>query len=250
MIFITGASSGIGTACAERFAAEKRNLILCARRIDRLDALASNLTKRFGVEIHTIQLDVCQKNQVFNMAHRHRALLERVDVLINNAGLALGLEPLQNGNPDQWDQMIDTNVKGLLYVTRAISPLLIAKGHGHIVNIGSVAGHWVYPNGNVYVATKHAVRALNEAMRLDFHGTGVRVTTVDPGMVETEFSQVRLGDVQAAKRVYEGMTPLSGADIADAVYYACSRPAHINIQEMVIFPTDQASVGMVKRTVK
>lgn len=248
MIFITGASSGIGAACAESFASEGKDLILGARRLDRLQTLAAELKAKYKINVHCIQLDVTNKSQVFGAIEKHRSLFEAVELVINNAGLALGLGPIQDGNTDDWDTMIDTNIKGLLYVTRAIAPLMIAKAKGHVVNIGSVAGHWVYPNGNVYVATKHAVRALNEAMRLDFHGTGVRVTTIDPGMVETEFSVVRLGNEAAAKKVYQGMTPLSAADIADAVHYAFSRPPHVNIQELVLFPTDQASVGLVKRT--
>lgn len=246
MIFITGASSGIGEACARRFAAEGHDIFLAARRLERLDALAGELRKKHRIKASTMALDVTDRMALASLLKREPALA-KTEVLLNNAGLAKGMEPLQSSDPQHWDTMIDTNLKGLLYVTRALLPPMIERGRGHVINLGSVAGRWVYPKGAVYCATKFAVRALTEGLRLDVHGTGVRVTSVDPGMVETEFSEVRLGDKRAAKAVYHGMTPLSPADVADAVYWAASRPAHVNIQEIVLFPTEQSAVGLVKR---
>jgi NADP-dependent 3-hydroxy acid dehydrogenase YdfG len=193
-------------------------------------------------------LDVRDKVAIDELFRNHREELSQVDVLINSAGLAFGREPIQEGNPEEWDVVIDTNVKGLLYVTRAFLPQMIAKGGGHIVNMGSAAGHWAYPSGNIYSATKFAVRALTESLRMDLNGTGIRVSEVSPGMVETEFSDVRFkGDQQKAKSVYAGMTPLTATDVAETILWCVQRPAHVNIQEVVIFPTDQASVGLVKR---
>jgi NADP-dependent 3-hydroxy acid dehydrogenase YdfG len=247
MILITGASSGIGEAVARRFAQAGRALLLVARREARLRALAEELRARPGVEVVTAAVDVSDRQAVEGFAVRHAAELARVEVLVNNAGLARGIEPIQSGDPAGWDEMIDTNVKGLLYVTRAVLPALIARGRGHVVNLGSVAGSWSYPKGNVYSATKFAVRGLTESLRLDLHGSGVRVTEIAPGMVETEFSEVRLGDAARAKAVYAGMTPLTADDVADAVQWAVERPARVNIQAIVIYPTDQASTTLVHR---
>ncbi len=246
-VFITGASSGIGEACARGFAAKGWNLVLAARRVDRLDKLAQSISKKHGVKIKVMNLDVTQRTMLSTLAREEADLFSQVEVLVNNAGMAKGLSTLQDGDPQDWDMMIDTNIKGLLYVTRALMPHIIKK-QGHIVNIGSVAGRWAYAKGGVYCATKAAVRMLTEALRMDLHGTGVRVTTVDPGMVETEFSEVRLGDKAAAHQVYQGMQPLTAADIADAVLWAVSRPGRVNIQEIVLYPTDQASPTLVKRS--
>lgn len=249
-VFISGASSGIGEACARVLAKTYSELVLVARRKDRLDQLAAQLKKQ-RVKVHTFALDVRDRNGVEFFIKENKLLFKEVEVLINNAGLAKGLSQIQNGDVDEWEIMIDTNVKGLLYVTRGLLPGMIQKsasgGNCHIVNIGSVAGHWVYPNGNVYCATKHAVRALSEGMRQDVHGTGIRVTEIAPGMVETEFSMVRLGDKKKAQSVYMGMKPLSADDIAETIQWCLSRPRHVNIQEVVVFPTDQSSVTLVNR---
>ena len=247
MILITGASSGIGEACARVFAEQHRSLILVARRRERLESLTQDLSKKHGVEVVALELDVSDRAAVESFSNRHSDLLDRVEILVNNAGLAQGMDFLQDAQLDDWDQMIDTNLKGLLYVTHALLPRMKARGRGHVVNLGSVAGHSVYPKGGVYCATKHAVRALTEALRLDLNGSGLRVTEISPGMVETEFSQVRLGDAQKAKAVYAGMTPLTARDIAESIAWCVNRPSHVNIQELVIYPTDQASPTLVSR---
>jgi 3-hydroxy acid dehydrogenase/malonic semialdehyde reductase len=247
-VFITGASSGIGEACARAFAAAGRDLVLAARREEKLTALAHELTSKHRIQVDTFKLDVRSKKAVKELVEGNARIFGGVSVLINNAGMARGLDALQDGNPDDWDQMIDTNFKGLLYVTRAILPQFVAKGEGHIVNIGSVAGYWTYPRGNVYCATKYAVRALTESMRLDLHGTGVRVTEVSPGLVETDFSRVRFsGDEARAKSVYSDTKPLTPSDVAESVLWCVQRPKHVNVQELVIYPTVQASVGLIKR---
>lgn len=247
MILITGASSGIGEACARAYAATGRSLFLLARRGERLGKLAEELKRKHGTEIVFREVDVRSRERVARLAIEDAALLERVEVLINNAGLARGIELLHQGDPADWDEMIDTNVKGTLYVTKAVLPFMLGKNRGHVVNLGSVAGHWNYKGGNVYCATKHAVRALTESLRLDLNGTPIRVTEISPGMVETEFSEVRLRDKDKAEAVYQGMTPLRPEDIAETVLWATQRPAHVNIQEIVIYPTDQASVSVVHR---
>ncbi len=248
-VVVTGASSGFGRAIAEAFAAEGARLIIGARRGERLDTLAKELRDAHGTEVLTLMLDVRDRAAVEQAIEALPKEWRAIDVLVNNAGLASGLHPLQDGDIDDWERMIDTNVKGLLYVTRAILPGMVARGTGHVINIGSVAGRWVYPKGNVYCASKFAVRALTEGLRMDLHGTGVRVSTVDPGLAETEFSLVRFhGDAPRAAQTYEGMTALTAADIADTVLWAATRPAHVNVQEIVIYPTDQASPTMVHRT--
>jgi NADP-dependent 3-hydroxy acid dehydrogenase YdfG len=200
------------------------------------------------VEVVPIRLDVRDRARVDAATREHADRFFSVDVLLNNAGLARGLAPVHAGEIDHWEEMIDTNVKGLLYVTRKIAPGMVERRKGHIINLGSIAGRWVYPNGVVYCATKFAVRALTEGLRLDLHGTGIRVTTVDPGLVETEFSIVRFGgDVERAKAPYAGMTPLTGADVAEAIVWAASRPGHVNVSEIVLFPTEQSAIGMVHR---
>lgn len=246
-VMITGASAGIGEACARAFAAVGARLVLAARRVERLEALARELGEAHGTETHLLALDVRDVGvvtRVLDDLPREWA----VDVLVNNAGMARGVDPLHEGDPRDWDEMIDTNVKGLLYVTRALLPGMIERGRGHIVNIGSVAGHDVYPGGAVYCATKHAVDAITRGLRMDLLGKPIRVSTVDPGLVETEFSRVRFrGDEERAGKVYQGYRPLEPRDIADAVVYVATRPAHVNVDEMIIKPLDQASVTMVNR---
>jgi 3-hydroxy acid dehydrogenase/malonic semialdehyde reductase len=248
MILITGASSGIGRACAEGFAREKKNLFLVARRRDRLEALAQEMRSQHGVEVVTSVLDVSDEKQVLALAQSHARELERVEVLINNAGLARGMDTLQEGAIADWNEMIDTNIKGLLWFTKLVLPFFMKRNSGQVVMMGSVAARWMYSKGNVYSATKAAVHALAESLRLDLLGTRIRVTTIAPGMVETEFSEVRFkGDASRAKTVYEGMQPLSAEDVADAVLWAANRPAHVNIQEIVMYPVDQASTSQVSR---
>jgi hypothetical protein len=249
MILITGATAGIGEATARIFAENGKDLFLLGRRRDRLEALSSELTHAHKVRVHTYALDVCRVNEIETFARSASSLLSETKVLINNAGLAKGLAPIQEGNLNDWDAMIDTNVKGLLAMTREVLPHFIKRSEGHIVNLGSTAGHYNYPKGNVYCATKAAVRALTECMRLDLVGTGIRVTDISPGMVETEFSMVRLGDAEKAKAVYAGMTPLSARDIAETIFWCVQRPRHVNIQEIIIYPTDQASPTVVNRQV-
>lgn len=249
-VLITGASSGIGAACAKTLAREGNyRLLLCARREVRLLELKSQLEKDFeNIEIHTFVLDVQNREEVFDRIENLPASWKNVDVLINNAGLSQGLDAVQDGNPDDWDRMIDTNVKGLLYVTRVVTPLLKQSQNAHIVNLGSIAGKEVYPNGNVYCATKHAVDALNKAMRIDLLPFGIKVTAINPGMVETEFSEVRFkGDKDRAKSVYHGLIPLSGEDIAETIAFVLSRPAHVNINDLLIMPTAQANGTLVNR---
>lgn len=250
IIFITGASSGIGAACAKAFAKAGARLILCARRGERLTALTQHL-KHFDTEILPFTLDVTHANKVQHIFTNLSAEWRDIDILVNNAGLAAGLESLQTGDINDWERMIDTNVKGLLYVTKAALPNMLQRNQGHIINIGSIAGHEVYPNGAVYCATKHAVKALSAGLKMDVLGTKIRVSSVDPGMVATEFSEVRFhGDKEKAAAVYRGLTPLTADDIADAVVYCATRPAHVNISEMLILPTDQASATLTHRAVK
>lgn len=245
MILITGASSGIGEACARRLATRGEGLILVARRKAELEALAQELRPHAPVE--TRVLDIRDRKAVEQWGATDAELLSRTRVLISNAGLARGIDPIQDGRLDDWDDMIDTNLKGLLYVTHAVLPYLRKNPGAHIVNLGSVAGQIVYPKGAIYCATKFAVRALNEALRLDLNGSGIRVTEIRPGMVETNFSEVRLGDAERAKAVYAGMTPLTAQDIAESIEWCLSRPAHVNVQELVLYPVDQASPTVVTR---
>ena len=248
IVFITGASSGIGAACAEQFAKAGAKLLLCARRIDLLTALANEWRDKYHVEIYAFQLDVKNQEEVSTKIKELPSAWKFIDIVINNAGLALGLDSLQEGHIQDWNAMIDTNIKGLLYVTKAIIPQMIEKNSGHIINIGSVAGHSIYPNGAVYCATKHAVKVLTDGLRMDLFGKKIRVSTVDPGAVETNFSVVRFkGDVQRAESVYQGMEALTPDDIADAVVYCATRPAHVNISEIIIMPTDQAAATMIAR---
>jgi 3-hydroxy acid dehydrogenase/malonic semialdehyde reductase len=248
VVFITGASAGIGRSCARAFAAEGAKILMCARRADRLKAFASELKKEFGVPVNYFALDVrdqaAVEKAVAGLAKDWRA----IEVLVNNAGLSRGLTKLHEGLLSDWEEMIDTNVKGLLYVSRAIIPGMVERGSGHVINIGSIAGQEVYPGGNVYCATKFAVRALTKGLRLDLNGTPVRVSEVAPGLVETEFSIVRFhGDSERAGKVYQGLTPLLPDDIADAVVWCATRPPHVNISEVVVMPTAQASTMVVHR---
>jgi NADP-dependent 3-hydroxy acid dehydrogenase YdfG len=244
-VLITGASAGIGAACARAFAAQGARLVLAARRVERMRELAAELE---GADVHLVELDVRDSGAVAATLGALPAAWAEIDVLVNNAGLGRGVEKVHEGTVEGWDEMVDTNVKGLLYVTRAVTPSMVARGRGHVVNIGSVAGHEVYPGGAVYCATKHAVGAITRGMRMDLLGTGVRVTTVDPGMVETEFSVIRFhGDEERAKKVYANMTPLTPDDVADAVVWAATRPPRVNIDEIILKPTDQASATLVHR---
>ena len=246
---VTGASSGIGEACSRRFAAEGANLILWARRVDRLENLAAELSGDHGVSVEWTPVDVRDRRAVDDSAADLIGRDRVPYVLLNNAGLAAGLAPVQAGDPVDWDRMIDTNVKGLLNVSRALLPAMIERGEGHVVNIGSTAGHQVYPSGNVYNATKFAVRALSEGMNLDLAGTTLRVSSVDPGLVKTEFSEVRFhGDDEKAAAVYVGLRPLGPEDVADAVFYVVNAPAHVNVADLVLLPTAQRNVYVLDRT--
>ncbi len=248
VVLITGASSGIGAACAHQFASSGATLILLARRKDRLDAFADEIQGELGTPILTAQLDVRDSTAVFRFVEDLPEPFREIDLLINNAGLSRGFDPLQSGKLDDWEEMIDTNIKGLLYVTRAIVPGMIERGRGHVINIGSIAGRQVYPGGNVYCASKFAVRALSQGLMMDTVNTPVRVSTVDPGMVETEFSLVRFhGDSARAATTYKGLTPLSPNDVAEAIYFVATRPPHANVSELVLLPTDQASVYHANR---
>ena len=248
LVCITGATAGIGKACAERFAGQGHHLIICGRREERLLSLKQELEKRHAIKVYTLCFDIREQPEVKKAFGTLSAELTKIDLLINNAGLAAGLSAIQDGDLDHWERMIDTNIKGLLYVTRIVSNLMIANGKGHIVNLGSIAGKEVYANGNVYCATKHAVDALNKAMRIDLLAKGIRVTGIHPGMVETEFSLVRFdGDAERAKKVYMGMQPLSAEDVAESIYWVATRPAHVNINELTIMPSVQASATQVIR---
>jgi 3-hydroxy acid dehydrogenase / malonic semialdehyde reductase len=245
---VTGATSGFGEAIARRLAAAGCYVAITGRRTDRLERVAKEIRSSHRVEVATLAFDVRDRKAVSHALAEAKTLLSKLDILVNNAGLALALDPIQSGNPDDWDQMIDTNVKGLLYVTRAALPGMLERGRGHVVNIGSVAGHQVYAGGAVYSATKFAVRAISDALRYDVLGTGIRITNVEPGLAETEFSIVRFkGDQARASTVYEGVQPLRGEDVADAVHWAVTRPPHVNVQSILLMPTDQAAVPALHR---
>jgi 3-hydroxy acid dehydrogenase/malonic semialdehyde reductase len=249
VVFVTGASSGIGAACARAFAAEGARLLLLARRRDRMDAAVPSLRGLGAADVHVVTADVRDAAAVAHAVDGLPASWKAVEILVNNAGLSRGLDKLQEGLISDWDEMIDTNVKGLLYVDRAVVPLMVARGRGTVIHLGSLAGRQVYPGGNVYCASKHAVRALTEGLRLDVLGTGVRVATVDPGLVQdTEFSAVRFhGDLDRAGAVYRGLTPLSAADVAEIIVFIATRPPHVTLAEAVVLPTDQASSQNVHR---
>lgn len=240
---ITGASSGIGHATALRLASEGMDLVLMARRMDRLEKLRREIESEYKVRVIPVAADIRHHDELQAKFQALGSELETVDVLVNNAGLARGTSKLSEMHPNDWNEMIDTNIKGLVSLTRLMLPYFLKAQRGHIVNLGSVAGRWVYPGGTVYCATKFAVRAISDSLRMELIGTPIRLTNIEPGMVETEFSNVRLKDDAKAKAVYEGMTPLSSEDIADCIAWSLSRPPHVNIQEMVVFPTDQVGVG-------
>ncbi|GAB4135061.1 MAG: SDR family NAD(P)-dependent oxidoreductase [Bacteroidia bacterium] len=239
---ITGATAGIGKATAEIFASHKWDIIITGRRKTRLDVLERQLKEKYGIKVHSLHFDVRNNEEVKKALTTLPEEWKNIDLLVNNAGLAAGLSGIQDGSLADWEQMIDTNVKGLLYVTRIIAPWMAERKKGHIVNIGSIAGKEVYANGNVYCATKHAVDALTKGMRIDLLPYGVKVTQIAPGMVETEFSIVRFkGDEDRAKNVYKGLEPLRAEDIAETIYWVASRPAHVNINDILIMPAAQAN---------
>jgi len=245
---ITGATSGIGEATALRLAQDGYKLIICGRREDRLAALVNKLLESGSPDVMVLVFDVRDRQAVETAFTLLPEAWHNIDVLVNNAGLALGLSKIQDGDVDDWDQMIDTNVKGLLYVTRIVAPRMAQQGHGHIVNIGSIAGKEVYPNGNVYCATKHAVDALTRAMRADLTEFGIRVTQIAPGAAETEFSLVRFkGDSNRAEHVYDGFKPLTGHDIAEIVAFVLQLPPHVNVSDLVVTPSAQASATQIFR---
>jgi len=247
IVFITGASSGIGRATAFALAAEGVRLLLCARNAEKLPS-ESELLAAGAEAVHLFAMDVSSRAAIETAVAALPEEWKKVDILVNNAGKARGLAKIYEDDPDHWDEMIDTNVKGLLHVSRAFIPGMVQRGRGHVVNIGSTAGHWTYANGAVYCASKAAERAINEGMKIDLTGTPVRVTTVDPGMVETNFSAVRFsGDEEKAAKVYAGLTPLTPEDVADAIRYAVTRPTHVNIQTILMMPTDQGNATVFNR---
>lgn len=245
---ITGSTSGFGKATAELFAEKGCSLILTGRRAERLEAQQHVLEEKYGVKVLTYCFDVRDLNKCAELANDLQQREIAPDVLINNAGLAAGKSKIQEGLINDWEQMIDTNIKGLLYITRCILPLMIEQNEGQIINVGSTAGHIVYPEGNVYNATKFAVKALNEAINLDLVGTGIKCCSVDPGAAETEFSQVRFkGDNEKAAKIYEGFMPLQAKDVADVILYVATTPPHVNITNIVVYPTAQRSVYVIDR---
>ena len=244
---ITGATAGIGEATAIEFANLDYNLILTGRRIERLAKLKSELESKYDISVSVHAFDIRVKAEVENFC-RNEIDNETIDVLVNNAGLASGLSPVHEGDVDDWEKMIDTNVKGLLYITREIAPRMVEQQSGHIINVGSIAGVEVYPNGNVYCATKHAVHAISEGLRKELYDKGIKVTNVAPGLVETEFSIVRFhGDENRAKTVYDGMEALTAKDIADCISFAVTRPKHVNVADLLVLPSVQGSATQVKR---
>lgn len=246
LALITGASSGIGRATAVAFAEKGIGLILCGRNREELEKLKTELSEKSEVEI--LCFDIRDKAAVFAAIESLPEVASEIDILINNAGNAHGLEPIQEGSTEDWDAMLDINVKGLLYISRAVIPGMISRGRGHIVNIGSTAGKEVYPGGNVYCASKFAVDAINQAMRIDLNKTGIRVGAVNPGLTQTNFSKVRFKeDEEKAEKVYEGFQPLQAEDIADIITFVVSRPAHVNIADLTVMPTAQASSTIVNK---
>jgi 3-hydroxy acid dehydrogenase / malonic semialdehyde reductase len=247
-VLITGATAGIGEACAIKFAEHKHNLILTGRRKEKLEKIAAKLKKDFGVEVLSLCFDIRKKEEVQNAIESLPGEWKKIDILINNAGLAAGLSSIEDGILEDWDQMIDTNIKGLLYISRFVAPLMIENNEGHIINIGSIAGREAYPAGNVYNATKFAVDGLTKAMRIDLFEKGIRVSQIAPGAVETEFSMVRFkGDSDRAAKVYDGYQALRAEDISDAAYYVSSLPPHVNINDLLIMPTAQATATRIHR---
>ncbi|MDX1544780.1 MAG: SDR family NAD(P)-dependent oxidoreductase [Christiangramia sp.] len=243
---ITGATSGIGRSTAKRFAKEGIRIILCGRRKSRLAELQKELSVE--TEVHILSFDVRNREEVFHSIASLPEAFKNIDILVNNAGNAHGLDPIQSGSMDDWDAMLDINVKGLLYVSKAIIPGMIERQSGHIVNIGSTAGKEVYPNGNVYCASKHAVDAINQGMRIDLNGNGIRVGAINPGLTQTEFSDVRFkGDSEKAEKVYDGFKALQPEDIADILYFVVTRPYHVNIADLTVMPTAQATSTIVDK---
>ncbi|MFZ0452467.1 MAG: SDR family NAD(P)-dependent oxidoreductase [Ignavibacteriaceae bacterium] len=250
IVLITGASSGIGRACASAFAKEGTNLILAARRLERLNEIAETLIKENNIKVLTVEIDVRNYENVKNIFSNLPKEWKNIDILINNAGLARGFSTIYEGDVEHWEEMIDTNIKGLLYVTRQILPNMVERKLGHVINIGSTAGHEVYKNGNVYCATKYAVDALTQSIRLDVLGKNIKVSTVDPGMVRTEFGDVRFsGDKEKVEKVYEGLIPLSAEDVAEAVLFCTTRPSHVNINEVILTCNAQASSTQIYREI-
>ncbi len=248
IVFITGATAGIGKATAEFFAKNSYNVIITGRRKERLNELSQFLHETYKVDVLSLNFDVRNVAEVQAAIEKIPEKWKKINVLVNNAGLAVGLNSIQEGVLDDWERMIDTNIKGLLYITRTVAPIMIANGFGHIINLGSIAGKEVYANGNVYCATKHAVDALSKSMRIDLLPHHIKVTAIHPGMVETEFSVVRFkGDEERAGSVYKGVQPLTANDIAETIFWTASRPAHVNINDIVIMPTIQASSTTVLR---
>ena len=248
VVFITGASAGIGEACAFAFATEGARLLLAARRIDRIEEAKPKLLTAGATDVHLFSLDVRDHKAVESAIAGLPIEWQAIDILVNNAGLSRGLDKLYEGKIQDWDEMIDTNVKGLLYVTRAVVPGMVQRGKGHVISLGSTAGEITYPNGAVYCATKAAERAISDGLREDVLGTPVRVTSIDPGMVETDFSLVRFhGDAERAAKVYQGLIPLTPADVADAIVWSATRPAHVNIARIVMTPIDQANSLLFNR---
>jgi len=240
--FVTGASAGFGKATAELFAAHGWDVVITGRRKTRLEVLERQLKEKFNIDVLTLAFDVRNPDEVKKAIDSLPEKWKQIDLLVNNAGLAAGLGPIHEGLLSDWEDMIDTNIKGLLYMTRSIAPMMVKNGKGHIINIGSIAGKEVYANGNVYCATKHAVDALTKATRIDLVSHGIKVTQIAPGMAETEFSIVRFkGDDEKAKSVYKGLHPLTAQDIAETIWWVASRPAHVNINDIVIMPTAQAN---------
>lgn len=248
IVVITGASSGIGASCAKMFAKEGAWLILAARRLEKLEAVAAELKEAYQSKIHILEMDVSDRNSVVTSLSSLPESWQEVDILVNNAGLSRGIDKLQTGEIQNWEEMIDTNLKGLLYVTRSLLPRMVERNQGHIINIGSIAGHQAYTGGNVYCATKAAVKTLSQGLKMDLLGTPIRVSCVDPGTVETEFSQVRFrGDTDKAKQVYQRMNPLTPDDIAEIVVFCATRPPNVNMSEVLVLATDQSSATMINR---
>ncbi len=248
IVLITGASSGIGEATAHAFAAEGARLLLAARRVEKMQQAIPQLEQAGAASVHVVALDVTSNPQVTKVLGELPEDWRAIDVLVNNAGLSRGLDKVHEGNAEDWDEMIDTNVKGLLYVTRAVVPGMVERGRGHVINLGSTAGEMTYPGGAVYCASKAAERAINDGLREDLLGTPIRVTTVDPGMVETDFSSIRFrGDAGRAAKVYAGLTPLTPADVAETIVWAASRPAHVNIARVLLTSIDQANSLLIHR---
>jgi 3-hydroxy acid dehydrogenase/malonic semialdehyde reductase len=248
IVFITGASGGIGAATAMEFARHGARLLLCARRLEMLEAMDAELRDAGASDVLSFELDVQQRDAVKQKLSEIPTAWLDIDVLVNNAGLSRGLNKLYEDDIDNWEEMIDTNIKGLLYITHAIVPGMVERGRGHVINLGSIAGHAAYPNGGVYCATKAAERFLSDGLRIDLNGTPVRVTSIDPGMVETDFSKVRFrGDSERAAKTYQNIDPLQPEDIADAIVWAATRPAHVSIQTVVLTPTAQANPFVITR---